>query len=311
MQQPNKHHFLPVFYLKNWARTSDGKVVEYSKPYKNKVAPPRFVHPTATGYFSRLYEMSNVLPAKKHAMEVLLFSPIDSHAAIVLENFQNFELSRTLETKWRESWAKFVATLLTRMPHDVQVFKKLSERMINMSSEKMIAAYEKNRSESDPPTIQAYLEKEGDPLLQDSAMIVISRMAQNQQLIRRILQMEWSLLDVGMAKNELLTSDRPILMTSKLDTYDSSIILPISPTRLFIAVNERVGLENIRGRGKTPLVRQVNLACVSRARTLVIARTESQKFFIEKHMGTRHEPSQAEMLYDLQVARIASVESIA
>ncbi|MDR7141835.1 DUF4238 domain-containing protein [Rhizobium sp. BE258] len=53
MNDPMKHHFLPVFYLKNW-RGEDGRLVQFSRPYGTKVKALR-KHPDATGFIKKLY----------------------------------------------------------------------------------------------------------------------------------------------------------------------------------------------------------------------------------------------------------------
>ena len=54
-----KHHYLPVFYLKEWAGP-DGRICEYSRPYD--VVKPKRVHPGGTGYVRGLYAIEG-LPA--------------------------------------------------------------------------------------------------------------------------------------------------------------------------------------------------------------------------------------------------------
>src|SRR5580692_1218431 len=43
----DKHHYIPVFYSKEWAGP-DGRLCEYSRPYD--VVKPKRVHPDGTGY---------------------------------------------------------------------------------------------------------------------------------------------------------------------------------------------------------------------------------------------------------------------
>ncbi len=47
MNEPDKHHYLPVFYLSRWSQP-DGKVIRYYRPHQAVVASP--IAPKNTGY---------------------------------------------------------------------------------------------------------------------------------------------------------------------------------------------------------------------------------------------------------------------
>jgi hypothetical protein len=63
MSHPINHHYLPVFYLRQW-RNANGKVIRYHRPYKDVVASP--IAPNNTGYEPGLYTLHG-LPARKSA----------------------------------------------------------------------------------------------------------------------------------------------------------------------------------------------------------------------------------------------------
>lgn len=55
---PHKHHYVPQFYLAQWATAADDRLCEYSRPY-DEVKPKRR-HPAETGYIDRLYELKGL-----------------------------------------------------------------------------------------------------------------------------------------------------------------------------------------------------------------------------------------------------------
>jgi hypothetical protein len=57
---PRKHHYVPVFYLKQWAG-GDGRLCQYRRVYDGKVAVNR-KHPDATGYKVDLYKIDELSP---------------------------------------------------------------------------------------------------------------------------------------------------------------------------------------------------------------------------------------------------------
>jgi hypothetical protein len=69
-----------------------------------------------------------------------------------------------------------------------------------------------------------------------------------------------------------------------------SLAVPISPTKLFVAVNDAAILEKLRGALQLDAVRHMNMLTVSRARRFVWAQDESSSGFIRKHMSTAMAP---------------------
>ena len=69
------------------------------------------------------------------------------------------------------------------------------------------------------------------------------------------------------------------------------ITLPISPTMLFVAVNNPRIFDHLRRSKPREIVRHVNTHLVTRARRFVWAADQSQAPFIKEHMSTRLEPT--------------------
>ena len=66
MSEPEKHHYLPIFYLNQWVG-SDGKIVRYYRPYREIVASP--IAPSNTGYEPALYRLEGYPPEFRNAVE--------------------------------------------------------------------------------------------------------------------------------------------------------------------------------------------------------------------------------------------------
>jgi hypothetical protein len=94
---------------------------------------------------------------------------------------------------------------------------------------------------------------------------------------------------VSTAPVRLLLSDRPVEF-SRIKEIDGIVSLPISPTKLFVAVNNVATLENLRNAKPGDIVCQANMYVVERARRFVWAQDESQKRFIQNRMSTKMEP---------------------
>jgi hypothetical protein len=76
-----KHHYIPVFYLKQWAG-SDGRLCEFSRPYDS--VKPRMVHPDGTAYRRGLNTFSRLPSELADFLEGRFFKEVDNQAARVL-----------------------------------------------------------------------------------------------------------------------------------------------------------------------------------------------------------------------------------
>ena len=62
MSEPRDHHFIPAFYLSQWAGPK-GKLIEYSRKHGKVIAKP--VGPRATGFETDLYEFADLPPEQR------------------------------------------------------------------------------------------------------------------------------------------------------------------------------------------------------------------------------------------------------
>jgi hypothetical protein len=69
---PKKHHFSPVFYLRGWCDNTTGKLIQYSRPYREVIAEPRF---TETGFKPFLYTMEGLPDEPAHATHMATWHP--------------------------------------------------------------------------------------------------------------------------------------------------------------------------------------------------------------------------------------------
>ena len=108
----DKHHYIPVFYLKQWAGP-DQRVCEYSRPYK--IVKPKRVHPDGTGYVRGLYTVPGAEPNVAEFIEREFLKPTDSVASDVLRLLlTGQQIDWTTIT--RSAWSRFIISLMLRNP---------------------------------------------------------------------------------------------------------------------------------------------------------------------------------------------------
>jgi hypothetical protein len=76
-----KHHYIPVFYLRQWMGARQ-TVCEFSRPYDR--VKTRFPHPDGTGYVRGLYAIDDLDANVANAIEDMFLKPSDGMAAEAL-----------------------------------------------------------------------------------------------------------------------------------------------------------------------------------------------------------------------------------
>jgi hypothetical protein len=294
MQAAKKHHYLPVFYLKQWALQPGGKVVEFSRPFGPEVKPRR-VHPSGTGYVNRLYA-SEFAEVGAWEMERDFFSPVDSRAADAMRRLIS---GAVLSDAERQAWATFVVSLLCRMPEDVPLVKEMRKQVILMFAPAFRRAYDASRPAEETRTFEQ-LTSEVMETAPDRALRTLEKIITNERLIDILCRMKWAVTPLSSG-NELLTSDRPVTYTKVLNADESHFVLPISPEHLFIAANNSGMLKRIAAMPK--LGTMANQKAVEQASKLVYGSSERQLRFVQNRMGRDKEPQLMRRLLALQAAQ--------
>ncbi|ESZ69535.1 hypothetical protein X727_16810 [Mesorhizobium sp. L103C119B0] len=295
MNLPKKHHFLPVFYLSQWAG-NDGKIVRFTKPYRDQVVRNR-VHPDAAGYLTKLYAVEGFPEETVLDLEREFLSPVDSKASEALRAMLRGEELFPAE---RIAWAGFMSTLLFRMPDDIEKLRENVGEIWDLILPGMAKIYQAVSSQTGGPDFSEFKEKNGKPMVAARVIEGARRVMADEDIVRGLANLEWSILTVDKAKNDLLTSDRPVIHTNSLNHPETHLLMPIGPRRLFVGVKDRKLIAKIKSIGEDKLVQTTNSHIVGNAKTTVCGRTESQLRFVQNRMGKQIQPSLMDRLKDFQ-----------
>jgi hypothetical protein len=221
-----------------------------SRPFRDIRAKRK--HPSATGYVDGLYTIPGLRAEDAQYVEKRFMQSNDDWAAKALQVFlQHNPAIRDLTAKEKVCWARFIYSLLLRTPEQIQRMKeKMSQAGTAMSA-------------------QAFL-----PTLIHS-----------QAVIEEISLMSFHTAKVTDNKHPLLTSDRPIIMTNGLRVENAHIVIPISPTQIFIAAKESRTFEYIRSIRSDELVRSVNNKVSEQAVKYVYGIDDRQLRFVRNRLG--------------------------
>jgi hypothetical protein len=282
----DKHHYIPVFYSKEWAGP-DGRVCEYSRPFK--VVKPRRVHPDGTGYERGLYTIPrNDDPRVSEYVEREFLKVTDNAAASVLQMFRTAK-EIVWTTHSRSGWSRFIVSLLVRNPEYV---RRLAAEVIGFfdpNNTEVNDRYRAIKRPDDPESYAEHIARTGHPAGRASA-IAVQTLIDSPLMGGRLNRMRWSILRFNSTSRTLLTSDRPIIMTNGLLGPSDHLALPIGPRTVFVAANTEQTEHMLRSWNPDELITHVNDRVASQARKYVWGVDDAHLHFVEDRLG-RMEPS--------------------
>ena len=275
-----KHHYIPVLYLKQWA--VNGRFTEFSRPDGRNRVEPRGTGPRGTGYKRGLYRiMTDGLPEDlAERVERRFMQTVDNLAKDALDIvLANAHHKWTLKT--RSAWSRFVNGIIFRAPERVEAARKYLEDFWLDEYDRHEAEYNAGKAKDDPDFLDYVIDSIGRGTLE----FTINQI-DNMNIGRLLNSMQWHTADVSMVGRPLFTSDRPVIYSNGLAYANSHLVLPVSPTRLFVATNSdataRLLLNDMPRR---ELVKVCNKYVVRRARKYAWNRDDSEVGFVRKHLS--------------------------
>jgi hypothetical protein len=188
------------------------------------------------------------------------------------------------------AWSRFVFGLHFRHPDAMPELRAAAKAIWEASGDAYQSDWEKIKEPEHPANFDVYLATL-DPFTAAKVRLnMLIKTFDNPTLVGHLNQMPFAVIDASTSPEKFLTSDRPVRI-SNLGQSDGVVLLPISPSKLFVAVNDERSFDRIRAQTALNLVRRLNDFVVGRARRYVWARDKSMEQFIRAKMSTAMEPS--------------------
>jgi hypothetical protein len=245
-----KHHYIPVFYLREWTRP-DGRLTEFSRPTGKEVIPRR-TSPKGTGYVRGLYRLDDVSEHAAERFERVFFRQVDNRAKDALD----MHLGRR-PLQWtqrnRSDWSRFVMGMLFRNPERIAATRAFVEEIALDNYDMGEAEYNAEKKEGDPDFWDVLLRQ-----VKFNTVEWTATMVDNLNIGKHLNQMRWFVRDVSSCGLTLFTSDRPILMTNGLAGDKAHLVMPISPTKAFVACNTEDTEQYLRNAAAMDFARGTN-----------------------------------------------------
>jgi hypothetical protein len=282
MNEPRKHHYIPVFYLKQWAG-ADRRVCEYRRVMPGKIVTRR-AFPTGTGYMQDLYRVDGVPDQVSQAVEREFMHMVDTQANYALQKLIRGD-SEPWDGKMRSARTRFLLSLRFRNPESVSTIKSQMVAVWEATLENMRVNYDTARYPGDPPTFKEFLARTEPGVPSKAALHLLQEIIDNPRVGPTIHDMRWSRASMAASRISLLASDRPLDMPHSLGDGNAYIALPIGPKMLFIAAHNDAYERHIAAADPTEIVKNVNQAVVHQARQFVWGLDNSQHGFVSNRMS--------------------------
>jgi hypothetical protein len=211
---------------------------------------------------------------------------VDTHAADALRHL--LEHGPTMpNTRLRDGWSRFIMSMTHRTPEKVEWFSRVWGAQFEEAVADARAEEERLAKEAGAP----YVPKPVDLEVRRGMSFgrVIQSVVDDANVGKLINGMQWAVVELHEGF-ELLTSDRPIVMTNGLKQPDSHIVVPISPRKMFVAAHTRKKIDEINSMGADALAKTCNEVVVSQSHRFVYGTDDRQIRFVDNRLG--REPSQ-------------------
>ena len=281
MNAPRKHHYIPIFYLKQWSQ-ADGKIFEYKK-LERKIAERR-THPSGTGYRTELYHIKGLPSNQPQDVEIKFMRPVDTKANDALKKILNDD-GKPWDHKMRSAWARFIMSLIYRNPESVEDFNAKLVDEWNTALQDIKSDYDEKKTKDDPATFDEFRAQLEPEAPYKSASNLLKGMIDNPRIGQTIFDMHWSRIELSDSRISLLTSDRPLEYPIGLGNPNAFITLPIGPKNIFLAARDPNFANRIANNNHTDTAKRMNLHVVRQARLFVWGDSNKQQSFITKHMS--------------------------
>ena len=281
--KPQKHHYIPQFYLRPWVN-ADGKLEEYGRvPPSNQIRSRRR-GTLSTGYVPNLYTLPGTTNATRQNVERLFFGTVDTDAALARRKLLAGD---TLSEIDRYRWARFILSLILRNPEEVNKLKARVNQIYDQPDSEIQEQYTQVRASHFPATVEEAFRQQFPEAPDRTAILINAQLIQDQKVMRTVAEMMWSVIRTEGASRRLLTSDRRVVMTNGLMRPDGHICLPIGPRHLFVACTIESMMERFHRLPKSKLVRECNAQLIGQARLHVYGWDKSELATVRRGMSSR------------------------
>jgi hypothetical protein len=224
-------HYLPQFYLRQWAG-ADGKVIRYVRTPTGRLHE-RQVGPRGAGFEPDLYATPPAVRWETYDPNIIetgFMSPIDNAAALVLRKLVSGAYE--LDDGERTSWAIFLNSLAHRHRDALLERDALAPDLAREVTANLLARY--SNDEDRERVAEVLREADAEQMAKTAHRTLMVQAIRGPDAVGAIKSQAWTVLVMDPKTPPLITTDRPLLVNLGKGGPPSLMMMPLSPTRLFV-----------------------------------------------------------------------------
>lgn len=223
------------------------------------------VKPSGTAFENRLYSYEKVPEEQRQAVEKLFFAAeVDDKAASIYPKIAEASIA-DLTREERITWARFLIASRLRLPEIVHDLRKDATKLLRRSLTEDQEDFIDVRGDLDAKTLLEWTERNYIGLVDNFGMMILPDIIADPKHTAIIAEMHWWVEDISQANVQLLTSDRPLWVSTGLMKPNCLIALPLSPGLVFFACRNLALKSALSREGSNQLVRRCNESLVGQA----------------------------------------------
>ncbi len=239
--------------------------------------------------------MQDFPPHLAQQIEARFFQPVDSQAADALAYMERDGSDAGWTDDLRSAWGRFLISLLLRCPEDMEKMRSAWKQDFLTVPVEIEEQFRLEAADGEFSTFRSFLENLPRRDLEKPFFELLISLMNSKLLGEFLINMHWVILDVAGDRN-LYTSDRPIIKTDALDHPNGHIVLPIGPTRLFLAATSADNISIAKREPPRNLTRRVNEQVIQHAVRYSYTQRDDCRRFVENRMSTVYQTRLADRL---------------
>jgi hypothetical protein len=241
-----------------------------------------------TGYVRGLYTFDGLPPEAADFLEAQFFMQADAHASEALDQLLAHNVD--LIEPYKSAWSRFIMTMIYRNPEAIERFRGIMFREMPNGLEQFRSRWEALQNNPDPHDFDEYRDSFLDKNSQRVMLTFLRNIMDSEQVGGLLNSMRWAVLTFNRARYSLLTSDRPYAMSNGIGKEDGHIVMPISPTTIFIAARNQNTMKRILddcNNGNLRMDEKLNDIVARQSHRFVYATNAAQLSFVATRLGQR------------------------
>lgn len=279
-QTSRRHHFVPEFLLRPW--TVEGTLHGYWWNHHKKKIDCKRKGPRA--FCNEIDLLTLQVCSKGHdAIEKRFFGHIDTKGAESAQKMAQLGID-SLSDEERSDFGRLLLSLELRRPSFVHRLKAEGGREIRASidgDDEILAEMAKLGLAGSP--LKCLEQLLGTP--EDIALTFIQDFVDNPKIGSALINSHWHIFELEGARSiDFVTSDRPFVRVRGYGHPGHVSMLPLSPSKVFVATNHLSNLDLIRTMCPRQFTKKMNVCIANQTQRFIFSVSRRHSALLNKYL---------------------------